>query len=66
MKKTDEAPVMEAKVEAPPVFQKEQVLKSKRYANRRDALSFLLEDGKDYTLAQIDGILETYMKGKVN
>ena len=64
MKKTDDVPVTET-TGGDPVFYKEQVIKSKRYANRKDALSFLLEDGKAYTYADIDGILDGYMKGKV-
>lgn len=51
-------------VEAP-VFTKEQILHSKRYQTRRDALGFLLDDGKTYTDAEIKTILENYMKGQV-
>lgn len=45
---------------------KESLLKSKRYSNRKDALSFLLEDGESYTFEQVDKILDDYMKGQVN
>lgn len=38
---------------------------SKRYANRRDIIMALLEDGKAYTLNEVDGLIEKYMKGKV-
>lgn len=48
-----------------PAFTRDQVLASKRYANRRDALGFLLKDGETYTAEQIDTILINYMKGKV-
>lgn len=66
MKKADETPVVELERDTQtPTFSKEQVMKSKRYASRKDALSFLLEDNRDYTYAAIDGILKTYMKGKV-
>lgn len=49
-----------------PVFPKERVLTFKRYADRRDLLSVLLEDGKEYTHDQIDGLIKDFMKGKVN
>lgn len=47
-------------------FSKEQLLKSKKYADRRDALSVLLSDDKMYTLSDADKILTEFMKGKVN
>ena len=45
---------------------KERVLTFRRYADRRDLLSVLLEDGKEYTFDQIDGLINDFMKGKVN
>ena len=45
---------------------KERVLTFKRYAARRDLLSVLLKDGKEYTHDQIDGLIKDFMKGKVN
>ena len=47
------------------VFPKERVLTFRRYADRRDLLSVLLEDGKEYTFDQIDGLINDFMKGKV-
>lgn len=47
------------------VYFKESILKSKRYANRRDALTFLLKDGESYTFEQVDEILDNFMKGQV-
>lgn len=44
----------------------EQLAASKRYANRRDIIRALLEEGKTYTLDEVDRLIETYMKGKVN
>lgn len=46
------------------VFAKEALLKSKRYEDRRDALSFLLHDGESYSHAQVEKILNDYY-GKV-
>lgn len=47
-------------------FSKRKVLTLKRYAGRRDLLSVLLEDDKAYTREQVDGLLQKFMKGKVN
>ena len=45
---------------------KEQLLKSKKYAARRDLLGVVLEDGKSYTEAQVQMVISDFMKGKVN
>ena len=55
----------EKKEAAAVTFTKEQLVTAKRYANRRDALCVLLEDGKQYTHADVEKALEDYMKGKV-
>lgn len=47
-------------------YTKEQLVASKRYANRRDLIRALLEDGKAYTLNEVDGRIEKYLKGQVN
>lgn len=47
-------------------FTKEQILAAKRYADRRDALGAILADGKEYTLKEVDSLLDKFMKGKVN
>lgn len=49
-----------------PVFTRAQLTASKRYAQRRDLLRALLEDGRTYTTAEVDTLIETFMKGKVN
>lgn len=46
-------------------YTKEQLLASKRYASRRDVISVLLEDGKTYTLAEAERLMNRFMKGKV-
>ena len=58
---TAQEPTITARV----VFPKERVLTFRRYADRRDLLSVLLEDGKEYTFDQIDGLINDFMKGKV-
>lgn len=60
------ATAQEPTITAPVVFPKEWVLTFRRYAERRDLLSVLLEDGKEYTHDQIDGLIKDFMKGKVN
>ncbi len=48
-----------------PAYTKDQVAVSERYANRRDLVSVLLEDGKAYTLAEVDTLIEKFLKGAV-
>lgn len=52
------------KVEKKPVigFTKEQIMKSIRFSNRVDALEFLLEDGVEYQLGDVEKILSDYYK----
>ena len=47
------------------VYTREQVMSSQRYANRRDMVSVLLESGKTYTLAEVDALIDKFMKGAV-
>lgn len=46
-------------------FTKEQLMASKRFAARKDALKALLDDDTAYTIEQAENIIENYMKGKV-
>lgn len=46
-----------------PEFTKAQIVKSNKYMARRDALNALLEDGKPYSFAKVDGILKKFDKG---
>lgn len=57
--------VAAAKTEAATTFTKDQLAASKRYAGLRDLVSVLLEDDKQYTLAEVDEKIETFKKGKV-
>ncbi len=50
---------------APPIFSRAKLLKIRRYANRRDLLSAVLEDGRMYTLDQADALIRDFIKGKV-
>ena len=46
-------------------FGKEQLLISARYRNRKDLVSALLDNGKAYTVAEVDQMIEKFMKGQV-
>lgn len=46
-------------------FGKEQLLISARYRNRKDLVSALLDNGKTYTVAEVDQMIEKFMKGQV-
>ena len=47
-------------------YTKEQILGSKKYKYRRDALGVVLADGKEYTTEEVDTLLNEFLKGKVN
>lgn len=47
------------------VYTKEQLSRSQKYANNRDLISALLDDGETYTLEQVDKLIADYKKGKV-
>ena len=48
---------------AVPVFDKAAILASERYSGNRDLLAALLKDGESYSLAQVDGVIDKFMKG---
>ena len=48
-----------------PMFSKEQILASARFANRRDLVDALLDEDKSYTMKTVDNLVEKYMKGQV-
>ena len=47
------------------VFLKEDLMKSKAYRHRQDLLDALLEDGKAYTVREVQNKIDQFMKGKV-
>ena len=57
--------VQDEAVKAEHKFSKEQILTSKRFRHRRDMLAAILSDGEQYTLADVDELIEKYMKGEV-
>lgn len=48
-----------------PKFSKESLVNSKRFRNERDAVTALLKDDVEYTIAEVEVIIMEYMKGKV-
>ncbi len=54
-----------ANAEAVATFTKDQLLASKRYANRQDILNALLKDGENYTTEQVDALIVKFMKREV-
>lgn len=55
----------EAKTPEAPAFTKDQLLTFDKYRGRRDLLGALLEDGRGYTYAEVDELVDNFMKGKV-
>lgn len=43
-------------------FTKEQILKSKKFSERRDILSVLLEDDKSYSLEEAEELIKGFME----
>ncbi|MGE7916325.1 hypothetical protein [Lysinibacillus xylanilyticus] len=44
-------------------FAKDQLVQSKKYIHRRDALNALLDGGKSYSFAEVDNILKQFDEG---
>lgn len=43
-------------------YSKEQLLKSKKYSNRKDLLGVLLDDKKEYSFVEVDAEIDKFMK----
>lgn len=58
-----------AKVEDKPVmaqgYTKAQITESKRFTEYRDILNGILEDGKTYTLDEVETIINTFLRKEV-
>lgn len=46
-------------------FTKQELMESKKFANKRDLAAAILEDGKTYTIANAEQILNDFLKGEV-
>lgn len=47
------------------LYSKEQIIKSKKYSNRKDILNVLLKDDEEYSFSRIDEIIEEFMNKEV-
>lgn len=52
----------EAAGTAESIYSKEQILASAKFAGRRDILDVLLEDGKEYTITEVNSVMDGWMK----
>lgn len=47
------------------VFSKEQILGSKKFANRKDILNVLLKDDETYSIDDIENIIKEFLNKEV-
>ena len=59
-KKKDEKP----KKSAEPTFSKAQIIGMKRYSERQDLLSVLLDEEKQYSHSEVISVIDEFMKVK--
>ena len=48
------------------LFTKEQILASKKYADRKDVCNTVIPENFHGTVSEVDVLIENFMKGKVN
>lgn len=46
------------------LYTKEQILSSKKYSHRKDVLNVVLKDNQQYTLKEVDELIDNFMKLK--
>lgn len=46
-------------------YTKDQILLSGKYTKRRDLINALLEEDKEYTIDEVDAVMDKFLKGKV-
>lgn len=63
MAKKETAEIVE---KAAATYTKEQLYNSKRYAERKDVIMVVLEESKEYTLVEVDELIEKFMNREVN
>mgnify|MGYP004492553759 FL=1 len=54
-----------AEGEAIPRFKKDILAASAKYADRKDLIGALLDPDTEYTLTQVDEMIEKYLNGRV-
>lgn len=52
-----------SETEIQPVYEKNQLIESKKYADKRDFLTAVLADDKSYTIAEVDEIISKIFYG---
>ncbi len=58
-------PEQKADERAGPMFSKPQLVRCGKYRDRRDLVDALLDDGRKYTMEQVDKLIDGFMKGRV-
>lgn len=53
---------IEEKVTKKDTYTKESIVKSKKYSNRKDLLMTILKDNVEYTLEEVDSLIDKFMK----
>ena len=46
-------------------FKKQELLQAECYQGKKDLVGAVLEDGREYTLAEVDEAIKRFMEGKV-
>ncbi len=46
-------------------YKKQELLKAERYRERKDLVGALLKDGREYSLEEVDAVIDKFVKGKV-
>lgn len=44
---------------------KQQILKSKKYSDKQDLINALLKDDTQYSITEVDELINNFMKGEV-
>ncbi len=47
------------------IFSKASILASKRYSNRQDVLGVILDEKREYSITEVDALIDKFMKGQV-
>ena len=46
-------------------YTKQQILKSKKYLGKQDSINALLKEDTQYSIEEVDGLIDGFMKGVV-
>ena len=56
---------MKETIQGEATISKQELLQAECYRGKKDLVSALLEDGRKYSLKEVDAVIEKFMKGKV-